>query len=289
MKVTAHGVRAVERAVAVLAALGAAAMPRTLTQIAAGAGLSVPTTLRLLRTLQAEGLVAVGREDGRYTLGSRILEFGHAYLRQFDIVSVARPFLVAARSRVNETVGLAVRSGDFWVPIVSVEAAQPVRRVMHPGEPTPLYASGTGKLLLAGEPDDEIDAYLARTRLEPFSSTTVIDPEVLWAQVREIRERGYACSVNERGAGGVGISAPIHAHDGRTVAAVIIAAPASRFTPEMRQACVEAVLEASRGISTSLGFRGAAGSVGAADEHAATRPAGEPVHGTPTAPSGAPR
>ena len=268
MKDATYGVRAVERAVGVLAALAAVARSQTLTEIAAGAGLSVPTTFRLLRTLQSEGLVTLGREGGRYTLGSRVLEFGHAYVRQFDIVSVARPFLVAARNRVDETVGLAVRSGDSWVPIISVEAAQPVRRVMHPGEPTPLYASGTGKLLLAGEPDDEIDAYLARTRLEPFSSTTAVDPDVVWAQVRDIRERGYSCSVNERGAGGVGISAPVRDHDGGMVAAVIAAAPASRFTPEMREACVAAVLEASRGISASLGFRGA----GSIDGHRVATP-----------------
>ena len=285
MKDEAYGVRAVARAVGVLAALAAADTPRTLTEIAAGAGLSVPTTFRLLRTLQSEGLVSLGREGGRYTLGSRILEFGHAYLRQFDIVSVARPFLVAARNRVHETVGLAVRSGDSWVPILSVEASQPVRRVMHPGEPTPLYASGTGKLLLAGEPDDEIEAYLARTRLEPFSATTVNDPETLRAQIREIRERGYSCSVNERGAGGVGISAPVYAHDGGTVAAVIIAAPASRFTPEMREACVEVVLDASRGISTSLGFRGAVNGYSSATPAGATpagaTPAGAPAGGAP--------
>ncbi|MDP8924010.1 MAG: IclR family transcriptional regulator, partial [Chloroflexota bacterium] len=232
MKDNAYGVRAVERAVGVLAALATADTPQTLTEIAAGARLSVPTTFRLLRTLQSEGLVSLGRDGGRYTLGPRILEFGHAYLRQFDIVTVARPFLVAARNRVNETAGLAVRSGDSWVPIVSAEATQPIRRVMHPGEPTPLYASGTGKLLLAGEPDEEIAAYLARTRLEPFSTTTVTTPETLWTQIREIRELGYSCSVNERGAGGVGVSAPVRGHDGRTVAAVLVAAPASRFTPE---------------------------------------------------------
>lgn len=257
MKEDATGVRAVERAVDVLAALAAAETPQTLTEVAVRAGLTLPTTLRLLRTLSAKRLI-VAREGGHYALGGRVLELSHAYLRQLDVVSVARPFLTAARNQVNETVVLVVRSGDAWAPIISVEATQPIRRVMRPGETTPLYASGTGKLLLAAESDDEVEAYLARTRLEPFSNTTVIDSDVIRTQIAEIRECGYSCSINERGAGGVGVSAPIRGHDGRVIAACMIAAPASRFTPEVRAACIEAAISAADGISGALGYDAAA-------------------------------
>ena len=255
MKDPEYGVRAVERAVGVLAALAASETPQSLTEVAARVGLSVPTTFRLLRTLQAQRL-ATSDQSGRYTLGARVLEFGHAYLRQLDIIAIARPFLVAARNRVNETVGLAVRSGDAWVPITSLQAMHPIRRVMQPGEPTPLYASGIGKLLLSGEPETEIEAYIGRTQLEPFSATTVTDPDALRAQIRAIRERGYAVSMNERGAGGVGISAPIFDHEGAIVAAMTIGAPVSRYTPAVGEACVAAAQEAARGISAALGHRG---------------------------------
>lgn len=253
MKDVDYGVRAVERAVDILAALAAAGAPQALTSLAAGAALSVPTTFRLLRTLQSRRLVATD-SHGRYALGARVLEFGHAFLRQLDIVAVAHPFLVAARDRVDETAVLAVCSGDVWVAVASVEATQPIRRVMRPGETTPLYASGIGKLLLAAESDEEIEAYIARTQLLPFSATTVGDAHLLRSQISEIRSCGYACSVNERGAGGVGVSAPIRAHDGRTVAGFLICAPASRFTPEVREACIEAVITGASDLSEALGF-----------------------------------
>jgi DNA-binding IclR family transcriptional regulator len=254
-----YRIRAVERAVSVLGTLAAADRPRTLTEIAAGAGLSVPTTFRLLRTLQAAGLVMPQSTDGRYALGMRILELAHAVLRQLDIVAVARPFLLAARDRVNETACLAVRSGDYWVPIAVVEGTQPVRRAVSLGEPTPLYVSGTGKVLLAGESDEEVEAYIARTRLVPFSSSTVTDPDILREQVKEARERGHGTSNNEQGEGGAGVSAPVRAHDGRVVAAVLFTVPASRFSDDLRDACLDAVLEAARGISQALGYRQATG------------------------------
>ena len=57
-----YGIRAVERAFDVLKVLGQAAGPRSLPSIAAAAGLSVTTTYRLLRTLQAMyGLKPTGR------------------------------------------------------------------------------------------------------------------------------------------------------------------------------------------------------------------------------------
>ncbi|MDP8921408.1 MAG: IclR family transcriptional regulator [Chloroflexota bacterium] len=256
MKDEQYGIRAVDRAVGVLDAIAAADRARTLTEIAADAGLSVPTAFRFLRTLQAAGLVmSQPGSDGRYTLGVRILDLAHALLRQLDLVAIARPFLVAARDRVNETVCLAVRNGDAWVALDVAEPTQPVRQVINRGDGSPLYASGTGKVLLAGEPDDEVEAYLARTRLVPFSPSTVTDPDVLRAEVRAIRAQGYWTTINERGTGGASAVAPVRAYDGRTVAAVNIAPPATRFDDELRDHCVAAAIDAARGISEALLYR----------------------------------
>jgi DNA-binding IclR family transcriptional regulator len=252
---TDYSVRAVERAVNVLTSLAEADGPRTLSTVAAEAGLSVPTTFRLLRTLEAQGL-AMQDDAGRYTLGFRVLELANALVRQLDVVAIARPFLGRARDAVDETVGLVVRSGDFWVPVAYAEATQQVRRVMHLGERTPLYADSTGKVLLAHDTDRELDEYLARTELVPLSPTTVTDPAVLRDQIRIARARGYATSVNERGAGGAGAAAPVRGHDGRVVAAVLAAVPASRFSGELRKACIETTVATARDISEAIGFSG---------------------------------
>lgn len=257
MKEEPYGIRAVDRAVTVLGAIAASDRPRTLTEVAADAGLSVPTTFRFLRTLQAAGLVmSQPGSDGRYTLGVRILDFAHALLRQLDIVAIARPFLLAARDRVDETICLPVRNGDAWVALDVVEPMQPVRQVINRGEGSPLYASGAGKVLLSGEPDEEVEAYIARTPLIPFSAATVTDPDVLRAEVRAIRARGYWTTINERGTGGAAACAPVRAHDGRCIAVVLIAPPASRFDDRLRDACVEAAIDAARGISEALLYRG---------------------------------
>lgn len=250
-----YAVRAVERAASVLDALAEADRPQTLSSIAAHAGLSVPTTFRLLRTLLDSGLVMPHTDSGGYTLGFRLLELAHALTRQLDIVSIARPYLVAVRDRVNETTGLILRTGDYWAHAAHAEALQPVRRVMGIGETAPLYAGCSGKVFLAAASDAEVEDYLARARLVPLSPTTPTTADLLREQIALVRKQGFAESINERGAGGVGIAAPVRAHDGRVVASLEISGPADRYSAETRATWIEAAISAANQISAHLGFQ----------------------------------
>lgn len=208
--------------------------------------------------------------DGNgYTLGFRILELAHALQRQLDIVSIARPYMMQARDAMNETVGLVVRSGDFWVPIASVEATQSVRRVINLGEQVPLYADSAGRTLLSGMTDDEIEDYVSRTPLRPYSASTVVDASTLRARIAEVRRAGVTFSINERGAGGAGVAAPVWSHDGRMLAVITAAAPASRFDQALRNLAVKVIAETAGAVSQSLGYRGRPPSAPAANGRSA--------------------
>jgi DNA-binding IclR family transcriptional regulator len=250
-----YSVRAVDRAVALLAVVADAEVPQSLQAIAERSGLSLTTAFRLLRTLQQQGLVMTHPHDGRYMLGFRVLELAHSLLRQLDIVGIARPFLLQARNRLDETVSLAVRSGEYHVRAAQAEGTQPLRRVMDIGERMPLYAGSVGKIFLAAASDQEVEAYLAHTELVPFSDATPTDPQVLWQQIAQVRDRGFSESVNERGAGGAGLAAPVHGPDGRVVAALEISGPLTRFTPATRETWIELAQSTARDISRALGYR----------------------------------
>jgi DNA-binding IclR family transcriptional regulator len=249
-----YSVRAVERVARLLAVLAAADSPQSLSAIAVQANLSVPTTFRLLRTLRDHDLVMTHQPQGRYTLGFRILEYGQALQRQLDIVNIARPHLVALRNETSETATLAVRSGDANVNIAQAESQQLLRRVKVLGQPTPLYVGAAGKVLLAALTDEEIDEYIGRTELVAYTPSTATEPARLWDQIKRARASGFSESVNERGVGGVGVAAPIRAHDGRVVAVLDLVAPLSRFTPETREHWIAVTMTAAREISRALGF-----------------------------------
>ncbi|MGE3267238.1 MAG: IclR family transcriptional regulator [Chloroflexota bacterium] len=247
-------VRAVERAAAILDALASSAGRSSLTEIAAAAKLTLPTTLRLLRTLVRCGLV-LQSQDGGYILGFRILELAHALTQQLDVAAVGQSYLNAARNAVDETTVLVVRTGDYWTPIAFAEATQPVRRVMHLGERVPLYADSAGKLILAHDSDAEIERYLQRAELVPYSATTTCDPDQIRAEISRIRQRGYAWSVNARGAGGAGTAHPVYRHGGELAAALLIVCPASRFDEAAQAQYLEVAARSAQELSVVLGWR----------------------------------
>lgn len=250
-----QSIRAVDRAIRILSVLAANDAPQTLTEIARASDLNPASALRMLRTLHAQNLVQVTPAGDRYLLGFRILEFSQALLRQLDIVALARPIIRAVRDEWDETTGIGMRTGDFWVHVVEVESALAIRRVSNLSERLPLYAGSTGKVFLAAMTDKEFEHYLERTPLIPLSPTTPADPGALRDEIALVRERGYAVSRNERGEGAAGIAAPIYGHDDQVIAALTISGPVTRFSGERFEACIATVVRASTQLSEALGYR----------------------------------
>lgn len=157
---------------------------------------------------------------------------------------------------LNDTIALAIRVGDYRVHVYQLEGLHPLRRGAHSGERSPLYAGASNKLLLAAMEDSEVLDYLARTELVPFTSKTIVDKERLWAEVRGIRERGYAESREEKYIGGVSLAAPIRDATGTVIAALYASIPEQRYDDEYRSRCKEALLGGAAYVSRELGNRG---------------------------------
>ena len=106
------------------------------------------STHRLLGELAGLGIVR-RTEDGRYSLGPRLLYWGEAAAETFDLRAVAEPAMRRLRDEVGESVHLYIRDGDTRTCIAAVEARHELRPFIQLGRPLPLRAGAAGKLLLA--------------------------------------------------------------------------------------------------------------------------------------------
>src|SRR5260370_8214055 len=79
--------------------------------LAAAAGLPMPTVYRVVMTLASEGYLD-HLPNGDYRPGVRTLTLGTAALRSLDLVGIATPNLTALGERTGETPNLAVLSAD---------------------------------------------------------------------------------------------------------------------------------------------------------------------------------
>lgn len=247
-----YRVQVLDRAIDILTAFSPAEPALGLPELARRTKLTKPTTFRLVNNLRRRGLLRQD-QNGRYELGAEILALAASC--RIDVRELARPLMRHLRDSFNETVVLSVRVGDERVHIEVIESTHPIRRTSYAGERMPLYAGAGSKIHLANMPDDEIDAYLARTTLVRYSPTTIVDARRMRQEVAAIRARGWAEGVSERNTGGGGVAFPIRDQSGAVVAALHVAVPMARFTPHLHARCVDELKRAAAELSAALGYR----------------------------------
>ncbi|GAA3129269.1 hypothetical protein GCM10020001_058770 [Nonomuraea salmonea] len=118
--------------------------------------------------------------------------------------------------------------GEDVVYVARVATARIMRVTISIGTRFPAYCTSMGRVLLAGLPAAELDAYVERAELRRLTSRTIVLPAALRAELDEVRRRGWAMVDQELEEGLRSIAAPIRDRSGRTVAAVNVSTHASR-------------------------------------------------------------
>jgi DNA-binding IclR family transcriptional regulator len=211
------GVGVLDKAVRMLGALEDGALP--LAGVVEATGLTRATAHRLAVALEAHGLVRRD-DDGRFSLGLRLIGLGHAAAEQVPGWLHARPALAWLQGETGESVQLFVRDGDERVCVESLEGPHELRTIVPVGARLPLERGSAGRILRPG--------------------ATAVGPE------------GWIESVGERQAGVASVSAPVSDPRGRVVAAVSVSGPIDRTTRAPGRRYGAAVVEAAARISASL-------------------------------------
>ncbi|MGH9289983.1 MAG: IclR family transcriptional regulator [Acidimicrobiales bacterium] len=207
------GVGVVDKAVGVLAALERG--PQSLAELVAATGLSRATAHRLAVALEAHGLVRRD-EDGRFSLGLRLIGLGHAAAEAVPGWLDARPALAWLQEQTGESVQLYVRDREARVCVESLEAPHELRTIVPVGARLPLDRGSAGRVL------------------------------------RDSAASGWVESVEERQPGVASVSAPVVDPSGRVVAAVSVSGPIDRTTRAPGRRYGAAVADAATRISRSL-------------------------------------
>jgi IclR family KDG regulon transcriptional repressor len=118
------------------------------------------------------------------------------------------------------------------------------------------HATGLGKVLLAGLPDDEVRRRLSRVDLPRFTSNTVVDLDRIVETLRDVRRRGYATDNEEYVIGCRCIAMPVRDARGEVVAAMSVSIPTPRYTPELATRTQDALGAAVGDLSARLGHVG---------------------------------
>ena len=177
--------------------------------LAAAAGLPMPTVYRVVMTLASEGYLD-HLPNGDYRPGVRTLTLGTAALRSLDLVAIATPKLTELGERTGETVNLAVLSGDRVLYLIRLRNSDLVTANIQVGSTLPAVHTSIGKLLLAHLDEAEL---AARITDASFSANSGPNAKVSLAELRDelrtIRDQGWAMQDEELAYGLRSVAAPI--------------------------------------------------------------------------------
>ena len=245
-------VQSLDRALEILRLLGSEPEMRV-TDLARRLEVHKSTVFRLLSTLQEHGLVDQNPTTEKYRLGYGLVRLAGAVVAELDLARASRSVLEQLAFRTGETVNLAILQGDQVVNIDQIAAPNLVVNVNWVGKQTPLHATSNGKVLLAHLAEEERRRLLSRP-LPRLTPRTITDPRILEKQLRRVLTDGYAFTLEELELGLNAVAAPVHAADGRVQAAVSVAGPSYRVTPQRLTELGEMTKDAGAAISRRMGY-----------------------------------
>lgn len=248
----AGGVQSVERALDLLEALAGARGEMGISELALATGQPAGTAHRLLATLAARGYVRRGARSRRYALGPAARALGARAAGIDDLAALAPPFLRRMVELSGETANMVVLDGDHAVYIAQVPCARSLRTFTEIGNRVPLHCTGCGKVLLAYQSGESIDALLGVSGLRSYTAHTIATPAALREELRTIRQRGYAVDDEEFEEGVRCLAVPLFDPHGHVVAALSVSGPASRLSHERAGELAAGIIGVSTAFTKSL-------------------------------------
>lgn len=169
-------------------------------------------------------------EQGRYTLGPKMLSLAMRVTARTDLTSLARPVMTELVERTGETalLGTLAPDADVSMYIDKVESTNPVRYTVSLGERRELYASAIGKLVLAYMDKERRENYLRNETLRAFTPNTITSVRRLRVELGRIVREGISRTNSERVLGASALAAPVLGSDGRLVVGLALAGPSER-------------------------------------------------------------
>ena len=167
------------------------------------------------------------------------------------IRAVAEPVIRELNGTLRETVNLGVPKGRRVYYLAIVAGAEDSGGIAQVGDGDYFHCTALGKAILAFQ-NTEIRAAHLRAELLRLTDHTILDKRRLFAELSEVRRRGYAVDRDENEAGYSCFGAPVRDWRGLPLAAISVSLRSARVTRAREFEVSESVIAAARQIEAKL-------------------------------------
>jgi DNA-binding IclR family transcriptional regulator len=215
-------------------------------------GVRRSTLYRYLACLLDAGYVEEANDPGRYRLGARIVYLA-AVTHGREFSDLARDSVRELAALTGETAHATVYDHPFSVTIQIESNSAPVGPRLRIGSSRPLHACASGKVFLAHQRPEVVDAYLLGG-LEQLTLKTITEPAELRRVIAEVRRRGYAIDQAESYEGISGLAAPVFDFMRQVVGTLSLTLATDRMSAERIQALATPLTDCAAALSGRLGL-----------------------------------
>jgi len=216
------------RGLAVVQAFSDSRKPQTIANISRKTGIPRAAVRRCLHTLRELGYVDA--EMNNFSLRPKVLTLGYSYLSSTPLTVSAQPYLNDISRTLNESSSIAVLDDGEVLYVARAATSRVMSVALNTGSRLPAYCTSLGRVMLAHLPADELEQYLARTKLRAMTENTVVNQKRLREMLADVRRDGYAINDEELELGLRSIAVPVRGASGRVLAALNVGAQAARVS-----------------------------------------------------------
>lgn len=189
----------------------------SVTELAEEFELDKATVSRILKTLEKHGMASKCSDSAKYCIGSGVLRLSYNIKRCDNVVRAARKCLVNLADTLHTTARLCKIEGKRVFIIDQATRERIDKDTDIPGISKPLYCSAIGKIILAYMPKRKQTDLLSEMQFVQYTENTVIDKEILLAELEEIKRQGYALNRAEFSDYSYCIAVPVFGDEKREV------------------------------------------------------------------------
>lgn len=255
-KSATYSVPPVERAFTLLRHIAQGGQCRNASATAREIGLNRTTLIRLLHTLEAEGMIETTDNGASWQLGPGMIALAADALKSRSVIRLAQPVMAYLAAKLRLSSHLGVLDGREIIYLLREAPNAHLVSNIREGSRLPAHATTVGRVLLGYLAPQELRALYADKVLDVFTRKTATTLAELEAQLAHDRAQGFAWSDGNFEAEIGSCAAPVFDHRGHVIAALNVTGPRAQFDPQSHTASLtrEAVVQAAADISAAMGY-----------------------------------
>jgi len=229
-----------------------------ITELSSKLSLPKSTVHRILKSLLKYSIVDQEKHTAKYRLGLGMLKYSNSFYNSFDFRQIAKQVLKKLCVKTKENASLMTWRNNKCICIDSFNPSKDVNMNLSivVGQELPFHCTAAAKVLLAHQSSKVIRDLINEKSLQRYTSRTIVNPEELRKDLKEIRDNGFAFCYGELKEGVMAIAAPVRNINGEVIASISIAGIFTKVPSDNDlEKCITVVTNSAQEISEKLGYK----------------------------------